>query len=128
MDSRGQMQRTNANVGHVKASTPMLVWATCNDQDLLKAFKNGALWSRFTHQHECLRPTRDLMHKILLREVAKIRGGKKEWADRALEYGYDVMKTDDPRAIIGLLDGRDRLLTGAYQEDKDVTMNLKRCE
>lgn len=117
MDGRGQLQRTNCRDGHVKAAARILIWATCNNEETLKNFHRGALWSRFTHKYECLRPTRPLMHRILLREIADMKGDP-AWADKALDFGFDVMKTDDPRTIIGLLDGRERLMTGEYQKDQ----------
>ena len=113
----GYIQRTNARIGKVDGQMPILVWATCNDEELLKKFARGALWSRFTHKLPCARPSRELMWKILLREVEKIPGGKPEWAEKALFFGWDNLGMRDPRAICGLLDGRDRLITGEYQED-----------
>jgi hypothetical protein len=71
---------------------------------------------RLTHKLECVRPGRELMRQILLREI-KERQGNPAWAHPALTLGYDELRTDDPREIIGLLDGGDRLLTGEYQED-----------
>lgn len=66
--------------------------------------------------------SRALMGRILRDTVAGM-GGDPAWADRALEFAYEVMPTvvgypmDDPREIKGLLDGRDRLLDGSYQQD-----------
>jgi hypothetical protein len=113
----GCIRKTNARVGRKVQETKVAVWGTCNNENLLRRFHDGALWSRFTHKLRCVRPSRELLREILLREVAERPDGNPAWADEALRFGWDVLKTNDPREIIGLLDGRDRLLTGAYQSD-----------
>lgn len=119
----GYISKMNARVGKREALANCAIWATCNDSSLLKGFRNGALWSRFTHKLHCKRPGRDLMLKILLRQVDEL-GGKHEWADKAIEFAYETIPSifskpwDDPREIIGLLDGGDRLLDKSYQKDK----------
>lgn len=113
----GCLRKTNARVGRKVQETRVAVWGTCNNEDRLRRSHDGALWSRFTHKLPCRRPSRELLREILLREVAERPDGNPIWADKALEFGWDILKTNDPREIIGLLDGRDRLLTGAYQMD-----------
>lgn len=113
----GYIQRTNARIGKVDAKMPLLIWATCNDDEALMNFKKGAIWSRFTHTIPCSRPSRELMYRILLREAKKIPGGRQEWADAALKFGWDVLGLRDPRKLTGLLDGGNRLLDNSYQED-----------
>jgi len=62
------------------------------------------------------------MRKILLDKVHKL-GGNPGWVDKTLEFAFDVLPQagfppmDDPRQLKGLLDGRDRLLDGQYQQD-----------
>ena len=112
----GYLAKTNARVGRRVEHMPILVCGTCNNEKRLREFHDGALWSRFTHKLPCRRPGRALMKEILVREVEK-RGGSAAWVEPALALGYDVLHTDDPREIIGLLDGGDRLLTGEYQAD-----------
>jgi hypothetical protein len=112
----GYLAKTNARVGRRVEHMPLLVFGTCNNAKRLRAFHDEALWSRFTHKLECRRPGRALMKEILVREVAE-RGGSAAWVEPALALGYEVLKTDDPRELIGLLDGGDRLLTGEYQRD-----------
>jgi hypothetical protein len=113
----GYLMKVNARVGRRMQQTKVVVWGTCNDAASLQKFHDGALWSRFTHKMQCPRPSRELMREILLKEVAERPDGNPAWADKALEFGWEVLKTNDPREIIGLLDGRDRLLTGEYQKD-----------
>ena len=112
----GYLAKTNARVGRRVEHMPILVWGTCNNEKCLREFHDGALWSRFTHKLPCRRPGRAVMRQILVRAVAK-RGGSPAWVEPALDLGYDLLQTDDPREILGLLDGGDRLLTGEYQAD-----------
>jgi hypothetical protein len=42
----------------------------------------------------------------------------------ACDFAYDVLKTTDPREVLGLLDGRDRLLDGSYQDDSLAIINI----
>jgi hypothetical protein len=116
MDHRCVISRTNARIGTSSAIARLLIWATCNNARKLKEFQSGALWSRFSHQLPCTRPSRDEMLAILLNEIAEI-GGNPAWAEPALNFGWDVLRTDDPRKITSLLDGRERLLDESYQID-----------
>jgi hypothetical protein len=118
MDGRGTIQKLNAKVNR-KSTAKMLVWCTCNSEEFLINFHKGYLWSRFTHKLECVRPARDEMYKILLDKIDRM-GGNHAWAKPALDFAYDVMGTDDPREICGLLDGRNRLLDGSYQRDRST--------
>lgn len=111
----GYVAKHNARVQD-RQECKCLVWATCNDPELLRVFRNGALWSRFSHRWHCSRPTKDLMSKILSREVEAI-GGRQEWVAKVMEFAYDKLKLEDPREIIALLDGGDRLLDNSYQRD-----------
>ncbi len=118
----GYIMKTNARIGRLKQLARCVIWATCNDEQLLKSFRNGALWSRFTHKLHCRRPGRELMEKILLREAAE-RGGDKRWVSKAIEFAYETMRKkvgepmEDPREMLGLLDGGNRLLDNSYQRD-----------
>jgi len=121
MDGAGVIRKLNARVGRVEAKANSMIWATANSIEKIKGFADGSLFSRFTHTLCCKRPSRDLMHKILLDKLneRKVDGLviKEEWAKAALDLGYDVLKTDDPRKIIGLLAGGDDLLNGCYISD-----------
>jgi hypothetical protein len=57
-----------------------------------------------------------LLEKILRREVLAVNGNEK-WIQPCLDFALDVEQTNDPRRIIALLDGRDKLLTREYQRD-----------
>jgi hypothetical protein len=117
VDGGMQKARYRARIRLKVQATKVAVWGTCNNDGLLQRFHDGALWSRFTHKLRCVRPSRELLRTILLREVAERPEANPLWAEKALEFGWDILQARDPREIIGLLDGRDRLLTGEYQAD-----------
>jgi hypothetical protein len=117
MDGRGVLTKLNARVNR-SSKIYMLVWMTCNDESFVRNWHRGFLWSRCTHKLECVRPTREQMETLILpKKIADINGDP-AWAKPACDFGYDVLKTDDPREIIALLDGAERLLTGEYQQDR----------
>ena len=70
----GYIMKTNAKIGRLKQVAKCVIWATCNDKGLLKRFRHGALWSRFTHKLHCRRPSRELMTKIIEDKVLKTKG------------------------------------------------------
>jgi AAA domain (dynein-related subfamily) len=119
----GYVAKLNARVGHQKQLAHCLVLATCNDERVLREWRGGVLWSRFVHKEHCPLPDEAQMKQILLDRVTEM-GGNPLWADKAMEFAYVTYRhltgspMGDPRAICGLLDGQDRLLTGAYQQDK----------
>jgi len=124
MDGQGTISRLNARIGKVSAIAKVIIWATCNDVEKLKAFNSEAMWSRFIDPIPCVRPSKDLMYNILLTRIAarRARGlnADDKWAKVAVDYGFDVMKTDDPRKIIGLLAGEDKLLDGSFFKMKEA--------
>lgn len=109
----GEVSRTNAPEGQRQERARVVIGATCNDEETLKRFHRGALWSRFTHKLYCPRPDRERMRLILLDKIAA-RHGDPLWADVVLNYAYDEVANDDPRFITGLLDGAESLLDGSY--------------
>ncbi|MDB5342483.1 MAG: hypothetical protein JWP89_860 [Schlesneria sp.] len=125
----GYIMKTNARIGRMKQLAKCVIWATCNDKQLLKDFRDGALWSRFTHKLHCRRPSRELMTRIIRDKVANTNGDPR-WAEAAIEFAYDGMTAAvgqpmlDPRAILGLLDGAERLLDGSYQADYLATFSI----
>jgi hypothetical protein len=112
----GYIMRTNANIGRVREDCRFLLLATCNDEVVLRQFRRGFLWDRFTNHLRCTLPDEAMMYKILLNKVARIPGGKEVWADLAMDFSR-TMKVKRPRKIIGYLAGRSRLETGEYQQD-----------
>lgn len=118
----GYVSKLNARVGFRKEMANVLVWATCNEEEVIQKFRNGVLWSRFVQRRHCSRPSKELMHKILLDRVEKVNGNPL-WVERVMEFAFEIVPRvtgrplDDPREIQGLLDGRDRLLDGSYQRD-----------
>jgi hypothetical protein len=129
----GYIAKLNARIGRRHELANVLVWATCNDEAVVRRWRNGAIWSRFAKKLHCPRPSRELMKQILLDTVERI-GGNPEWVDRAMEFAYEVMPQvvghpmDDPREIKGLLDGRDRLLDGSYQLDLLAILKAEKDE
>lgn len=121
MEENGTISRTNARIGRQSAEAKTLVFASCNDEQKLKDFASGALWSRFTKRLGCGRPRRDLMRQILIASLQERQANGEKvnlaWADAAINYAFDKMKINDPREIKSLLAGRDRLLTGEYFAD-----------
>jgi hypothetical protein len=110
----GEISRTNARIGHVVAQTKIIIGATCNDEDALKQFHRGALWSRFgSNQLYCPRPDRAMMKMILLDKIRTMRGSP-AWCEPVLAYSYEEVGCDDPRFIVGLLDGKEGLEDGSY--------------
>lgn len=123
MDARGRIQRVNAHTvrdGGGVADCKIVVWATCNDEKELEKAHKGAIWSRFSNKLDCERPDRDLMKRILYREVDEI-DGKEEWIDPVLSFCFDELSSlpkfkrdyDDPRFARALLAGGDRILDGS---------------
>lgn len=118
LDHRAEIRKVNFR-SNIHRSTKMLCIATVNNEKIFKGLMSGALASRFAHQIYCPPPDRDLLEKILDREVAKV-GGKEEWIKPTLDYCVDKRKITDPRRILAIcLCGKDKLLTGAYQEYLD---------
>jgi hypothetical protein len=120
MDERAEVRKVTNNEAS-RAETRVLCFATANDKLLLDRLMGGrpghpgALSSRFTKQLYVPRPSRDMMRRILLRDI-NLYGGNPLWADKALEIA-DEVGTNDPRIVLAYLDGGERLLTDKYKED-----------
>lgn len=118
MDGQGKIAKLNAKIGRQEENIRVLIWGTCNNIEKLQRWNAGALWSRFTKKLPCVRPSKDLMLKILLDKIdnRRKRGRKAsdKWAEIAVNYGFDVAKTNDPRTILGYLDGGEELEDGTY--------------
>lgn len=130
MDERGEVRRTNYRVGNQVKAINMCVVATCNNEQLLKSMDAGALYSRFANRVFCPEPGRDVLEKILLREIAELVPDMTlwpkhhHWVKETLEFAYDDLAIRDPRELINMvLCGRDRLLDGSYQADFKATLS-----
>jgi len=123
LDQRGQIIKTNARIGSIRKEVKCLCIATANDMDLLKSVFSGAIASRFQHKVYFNKCGRNVLEKILHREVVKVNGNP-QWINPILDYICDVEKNFDPRRACSLLDGRDKWLTGEYKNDLLAIMNL----
>ena len=121
MDDRHEFRKVNFHMHQVR-KVHFLSLATANDKekfDLMMGGRTGypgALSSRFVHQLECPRPTPEQMRRILKRDIEKF-GGKLEWIEPCIDLAARI-GTDDPRKVLGFLDGGDRLLDKGYQNDQ----------
>jgi len=123
MDDRGEIRRTNYRVGNQVKAARLTVIATANDVELLRKMDSGSVYSRFANRIHCPPPDRGTLEKILTREVCEINGNP-VWVNETLAFAYDQLCIRDVREILNvLLCGRDRLLTGQYQEDYLATMS-----
>ena len=119
MDLRGEIRKTTAR-GKINTDTKMICIATVNDVPTFKKIAFGALYSRFSNKIYFRRPTRELLGRILEREVSLINGNR-EWIIPTLDMA-DKIQTTDPREVISLmLCGRDALLTGEFQNEWEAT-------
>lgn len=120
MDARGEIRKITFRKTEIR-EIKTLCFATANDKLALDKLMGGTekhpgpLSSRFVHQLYCPRPDRNVLSKILHRDIKKY-GGKEEWIEPALDLAEEL-NTNDPRRVLGFLDGGDRLLTGKYQQD-----------
>ena len=128
MDDRHEFRKVNFHMHQVR-KVNFLSLATANDKekfDLMMGGRNGypgALSSRFVHHLECPRPNQTQMRMILKRDIERF-GGKQDWIEPCIALA-GRMGTDDPRKVLGFLDGGDRLLDNSYQNDQ---LNIYRKE
>jgi hypothetical protein len=115
----GEIARLNARIGNRRHPARFVLVGICNDEQALRDFRDGALWSRFgSNKLFCPRPSRELCQRLLLHDVRpKIPGGNPEWVERALEFGWDRLGQRDYREIAGHLTSLDELMTGTYQRE-----------
>jgi hypothetical protein len=114
LDLRGEVRKTTAR-GNVLKEVHMIGICTVNSQETFDKVAYGALASRFSLPLHFTRPPREILWKILNREVSRI-GGDDAWIEPALDFAEEI-DTTDPRKIIAIcLTGRDLLLTGEYQK------------
>src|SRR5215831_615128 len=120
LDLRAAINKVTANA-KTQAQTKMLAIATANDIRLLESSAAGALDTRSSKEVWFKRPTREVMERILARDIAKVRGGDVRWIKPALDY-CEEMKITDPRKVGSLcITGGDGWLTGERRELLAVT-------
>lgn len=125
----GIIARLNAIMGNRREKAKFVIVGICNDEKVLRDWRDGALWSRFGgNRLPCVRPSKELCQRILYEMVCKIPGGKTEWADAALQFGWERLGQRDIREIKDHLCGRDRLLTGEWQDDRIRMIEAKQLE
>ncbi len=128
MDDRGTVTQLNARRTATR-KVPALVLASANDYSALEKMDSGALLSRFSNEIFCPRASREILAKILEREIGKVKNGSLEWIEPALEWCYDERGIGDPRLIKRVcLCGKERLLDGSYQRDLEITMKKQTGE
>lgn len=114
LDLRGEIRKTTAR-GNILKDTRMFAVATVNDEDRFLTMNSGALASRFMNKVHFKRPAREIMEKIILREI-KSSNGNPAWAEPTLDY-MEEAQIEDIREVIAIaLCGADGLLDGSYQK------------
>lgn len=122
MESK-RIRKLNARV-NVDKEANVLITATCNNAKYLAKWKNGALWSRFTHRLPCSKPNKETMYEILLQKLEE-RNADKLIAHKIIDFVYHTFKSEfgqvyangDARSVIGLINNGQRLLDGSAQRD-----------
>ena len=122
MDERGTVSQMNAR-RTASRKVPALILANANDYGILQKMDAGALLSRFPNEIYCPRLNRETLARILKREIEKVKNGDVAWIEPTLAFGFDLMGINDPRQLKRIcLCGKEKLLTGKYQEDLEKTM------
>lgn len=120
LDDRAEVRKINYRE-QKRIEAKVLSIATANDKVLFDRLHGGrpgypgALSSRFVKKLYVPRPNRDVMERILLRDI-DLYGGNKTWVEPALKIA-DEIGANDPRIVLSLLDGQDRLLDKSYHDD-----------
>jgi SpoVK/Ycf46/Vps4 family AAA+-type ATPase len=122
MDDRATVTQMNFKRTESR-KVPALILASANDYEMLKKTESGALLSRFSNEIYCPRPGREILAKILEREIRKVKGGSELWIEPTLRFCHDQRGITDPRMLKRVcLCGKERLITGEYQRDLEATM------
>ena len=115
LDRRAEIRKKTFRQS-IQKETKLFAVATINDEDVFMKMNKGALQSRFAHKVYFDHPTREQLQRILEREVQAYPNGNMAWVKPALDY-CDEHHIVDPREAIAIcISGRDKLLTGRYQE------------
>jgi len=118
LDFRAEIRKTNFRQ-NINKEVKLICLATVNDWKGFKGMMSGALASRFVNKIYCPRPGRELLEKILTRDVTRLREkdptAKYEWIKPALDFA-ESQKISDPREVLAILKcGRDELLNDVHQ-------------
>lgn len=116
MDERGELRICNAKAGSLQCKMPAFVIATTNDLPKVESLMSGALYSRFSDRIYCPRVDENTIYKAVKKYVDMI-GGDERWIRPAINHVRTMEKTEDIRRMIAVaVNGRERLLSGEYQE------------
>lgn len=116
LDGRGRISKLNARVS-IDRPVPFICLATVNDYEKFLLRQEGAVASRFAHSLHCKRPDEKTLYRILEREVKSI-GGNTAWIEPAIRFCLDKEGNKDPRRAIAVcMTGKDKLLTGEFQDN-----------
>jgi energy-coupling factor transporter ATP-binding protein EcfA2 len=99
-DLRAEIRKTTHR-DNIQRDINVLVICTVNGKKLFFERASGALASRFTNKLYFKRPDREMLKRILEREVVKIKGDL-NWIDPVLDW-CDRTNETDPRAVQSLL-------------------------
>jgi hypothetical protein len=120
LDHRAEIRKVTARK-KIQLDIKLVCIATVNDYEQFEKMLYGALASRFPHHLYCPRPSREILMKILMREVTNVEGNE-EWIAPAIKLSEELGITD-PRKVTALcLCGGDELLDGSYQ------VKVKKCQ
>ena len=120
LDRRAEIRKKTFRQS-IQKETKLFAVCTVNDEDVFMKMNKGALQSRFAHKVYFDHPTREQLQRILEREVTAYPNGNMDWVGPTLDY-CDKHHIKDPREAIAIcISGRDRLLTGRYQEMLEKT-------
>lgn len=122
MDTRGEIRKITARE-KIHRDARCIVMGTCNDYTKLEGMMAGALASRFGEPIYFPRPSRELMGKILAREIKKIDGNP-AWIEPVLDYCGKRGINDPRKAISFALRGRDGWLDGSFETSLETVRNI----
>jgi ATPase family associated with various cellular activities (AAA) len=113
-DLRGEIRKITAR-SNIQRDTKVFVIATVNNVPLFDSLQANALSSRFANKINFRRPSRDMLIKILTREISKVDGNL-DWIEPALNYCETRPEPIvDPRIVTALcLCGREKWLDGSF--------------
>ena len=114
LDQRAEIRKVTARA-NIQRDTKCFAIVTVNNVDTFNKLNAGALGSRIANQVTFKRPGRDVLARILEREITKI-GGDYAWIAPALDYCESIDEFDPRRVMAVCLCGREMLLDGTYQE------------